>query len=93
MVLDLEILLWPEIEDIKAPIYSINYALLSFYLPENQTRKPWAEKKANLYFYWISLPSNGPSIGEGTTVNLFELVRTLSTPPDRNPSWPVPSSA
>ena len=58
--IDLETLLCPKVEDIKSPI-DITCALHSFYLPEKQKGKHFAEKRAQLYFYWISLPSNEPS--------------------------------
>ena len=68
-VIDLENLLCPKVEDIKSPIDNITCALHSFYLPEKQKRKHCAKRKAQLYFYWISLPSNEPSSGEGSSVS------------------------
>ena len=68
-VIDLETLLCPKVEDIKSPIDNITCALHSFYLPEKQKRKHCAKRKAQLYFYWISLPSNEPSSGEGSSVS------------------------
>ena len=68
-VIELETLLCPKVEDIKSPIDNITCALHSFYLPEKQKRKHCAKRKAQLYFYWISLPSNEPSSGEGSSVS------------------------
>ena len=66
-VLDLETLC-PRVEEIKLPIDNITCALHSFYLTEKRKRKHCAKRKAQLYFYWISLSSNEPSIGEGSSV-------------------------
>ena len=68
-VIDLETLRCPKDEDIKSPIGNITCALHSFYLQEKQKRKHCAKRKAQLYFYWISLPSNEPSSGEGGSVS------------------------
>ena len=68
-VIDLETLLCPKVEDIKSPIDNITCALHFFYLPEKQKRKHFAKRKAQLYFYWISLPYNEPSRGEGSSVS------------------------
>ena len=67
-VIDLETRLCPKVEDIKSPI-DTTCALHSFYLPEKQKRKHCAKRKAQLYFYWISLPSNEPSSGEGSSIS------------------------
>ena len=68
-VIDLESLLCPKVEDITSPIDNITCALHSFYLPEKQKRNHCAKRKAQLYFFWISLPSNEPSSGKGSSVS------------------------
>ena len=68
-LIDVEALLCPKVEDIKLPIDNITCALHFFYLPEKQKRKHSAKSKAQLYFYWISLPSNEPSSREGSSVS------------------------
>ena len=68
-VIDLETLLCPKVEDIKSPIDNITCALHSFYLTEKQKRKHCGKRKAQLYFFWIFLPSNEPSSGEGSSAS------------------------
>ena len=66
-VVDLDTLLCPKNEEISHPIKHFTCALHSFKLPEKQKKKHCAKRKAQLYFYWLTLPTNEPSSGEGSS--------------------------
>ena len=63
-VVDLDTLLCPKVEEISLPIKQFTCALHSFNLPEKQKKRHCAKRKAQLYFYWLTLPTNEPSSGE-----------------------------
>ena len=66
-VIDLDTLLCPKVEEIPTPIQLFTCALHSFYLPEKQKKRHCAKRKAQLYFYWLTLPANELSSGEGSS--------------------------
>ena len=65
-VVELDSPLCPKVEAIFHPIKHFTYALHSFNLSEKQKKKHCA-KKAQLYFYWLTLPNNETSSGEGSS--------------------------
>ena len=68
-VIDLDSLLCPKVEEIVTPIKHFTCALHSLYLPEKQKKRHCAKRKAQLYFYWLTLPANEPSSGESSSFN------------------------
>ena len=66
-LIDLDTLSCPKIEEIVSPIIHFTCALHSLYLPEKQKKRHCAKRKAQLYFYWLTLPANEPSGGEGSS--------------------------
>ena len=66
-VVDLDTLFCPKVEEISHPSKHFTCALHSFNLPEKQKKKHCAKRKAQLYFYWLTLPTNEPSSGEGSS--------------------------
>ena len=66
-VVDLDTLFCPIVEEISHPIKNFTCDLHSFNLPEKQKKKHCAKRKAQLYFYWLTLPTNEPSSGEGSS--------------------------
>ena len=66
-VVDLDTLLCPKVEEISHPIKHFTCALHSFNLPEKQKKRHCAKRKAQLSFYWLTLPANEPSSGEGSS--------------------------
>ena len=66
-VVDLDSLLCPKVEEIFHPIKHFTCALHNFNVPEKQKKKHCAKRKAQLYFYWLTLPTNEPSSGEGSS--------------------------
>ena len=60
-VIDLVAFLCPKVEEIVTPIKHFTCALHSLYLPEKQKKRHCAKRKAQLYFYWLTLPINEPS--------------------------------
>ena len=66
-VVDLDSLLCPKVEEIFHPIKHFTCALHFFNLPEKQKKRHCAKRKAQLYFYWLTLPTNEPSSGEGSS--------------------------
>ena len=65
-VIDLDILSCPKFEEIVTPIKHFTCDLHSLYLPEKQKKRHCAQRKAQLYFYWLTLHANEPSSGEGS---------------------------
>ena len=63
-VVDLDSLLCPKVEEFSHPFKHFSCALHSFNLPEKQKKKHCAKRKAQLYFYWLTLPTNDLSSGE-----------------------------
>ena len=65
-VVDLDTFLCPKVEEIPHPIKHFTSALHSFNLPVKQKKKHCAKREAQLYFYWLTLPTNAPLSGEGS---------------------------
>ena len=66
-VVDLDTLLCPKVDEIFHPIKHFSCTLHAFNLPEKQKKKHCAKRKAEFYFYWLTLPTNEPSSGEGSS--------------------------
>ena len=70
-VVDLDTLLCPKVDEISRPIKHFSCTLHAFNLPEKQKKKHCAKRKALFYFYWLTLPTNEPSSGEGSSFSEF----------------------
>ena len=66
-VTNLETLLCPKIEEIFTPVEHLTCSLHSSILPFKQKKKHCAKRKAQVYFYWITLPTNESSCGESNS--------------------------
>ena len=66
-VVDLDTLLCPKVDEISHPIKHFSCTLHAFNLPEKQKKKHCAKRKAQFYFYWLTLPTNEPSSGEDSS--------------------------
>ena len=66
-VTNLETLLCPKIEEIFTPVEHLTCSLHSSILPFKQKKKYCAKRKAQVYFYWITLPTNESSCGESNS--------------------------
>ena len=65
-VIHLDTLLCQKVEEIVTPIKHFICALHSLYFIEKQKKRHGAKKKEQLCFYWVTLPANEPSSGEGS---------------------------
>ena len=63
-VTNLETLLCPKIEEIFTPVEHLICSFHSSLLLFKQKKKHCAKRKAQVYFYWITLPTNESSCGE-----------------------------
>ena len=67
-VIDLDTPLSPKVQEIVNPIKSFTCALHSLYLHLlKQKKRHCAKRKAQLIFFWLTLPANELSNGEGSS--------------------------